>query len=76
MKKNSSKRVVIVLFIICCIITTGCISKEKGIDESSNTKQAINKKMKRSDIKDGKIINEAVMLTVGEKNVSFSEVIV
>ena len=56
--KNICKYSVIALCILASVMTTGCIGKKKTIDESSNTKQAYNKRMSRNDIKDGEIVND------------------
>ena len=74
--KNICKYSVIALCILASVMTTGCIGKKKTIDESSNTKQAYNKRMSRYDIKDGEIVNDATLLTIGDKNVSLSETMV
>ena len=74
--KNICKYSVIALCILASVMTTGCIGKKKTIDESSNTKQAYNKKMSRNDIKDGEIVNDATLLTIGDKNVNLSETMV
>ena len=74
--KNICKYSVIALCILASVMTTGCIGKKKTIDESSNTKQAYNKRMSRNDIKDGEIVNDAILLTIGDKDVSLSEAMV
>lgn len=74
--KKICKYSVIALCIVASVMTTGCIGKKKTIDEASNTKQALNRKMNKDDIKDGEIVNNAVLLSVGDKDVSFSETMV
>ena len=74
--RNICKYGVIALSIMISVMTTGCIGKSKTLDESNNTKQAYNKKMSRDDIKDGQIVSDATLLTVGDKDVNFSETMV
>lgn len=74
--KKICKYGVIALCVITSVMTTGCISKKKKVDESSNTKQALNRKMNKKDIKDGKITDNAILLSIGDKDVSFSEAMV
>ena len=74
--RNICKYGVIALSIMISVITTGCIGKNNKIDESNNTKQAYNKRMSKGDIKDGEIVHNATLLSIGDKDVSFSETMV
>lgn len=58
---------------IVCILLSGCISKKNKVDENTNTKQAYNQRMQKDDIKDGNIVNDAVLLSVGDIDVKYSE---
>lgn len=64
------------LCILVSVVTTGCDSKKNKVNKTSHTKQALNKRMKKSDIKDGEITDSAILLSVGKKNVNFSETMV
>ena len=73
------KRVVYGMLVLCLvssIIFTGCKTKKQEVDENNNTKQALNKKMKNDDVKDGVIKDDAIMLTVGDIDVTYSEAMV
>lgn len=52
----------------------GCSKDEEPTEE--NNKEAVEKEQEKDDVVDGKIVNKAVMLTIGEQDVTYSEVMV
>ena len=73
------KYVVYSMLVLClasAVMLTGCKRKNASVDEDNNTKQALNRKMNDEDVKDGVIQDDAVMLTVGDIDVTYSEAMV
>lgn len=73
MKKTIGIKIVAIVVMVA-LVCTGCLFKKNKIDENTNTKQAINKGMSRGDIEDGKIKEDAVLMSVGDIDVTYSEV--
>ena len=63
----------VVLSIVAVTFLTGCMSKKGEFDENTNMKQAYTKKMDKDDIKNGKIKEDALMLSVGDIDVTYRE---
>lgn len=66
----------LVICLTSAIFFTGCKRKDGSVDENNNKKQAFNRKISDDDIKDGVIQDDAIMLTVGDIDVTFSEAMV
>ncbi|MBE5935781.1 MAG: hypothetical protein E7262_08335 [Lachnospiraceae bacterium] len=74
--KKIIKYSALVLLMATTVVFSGCKEKETGIDENNNTKQALNKKMNNDDVVDDKIQDDAVMISVGGIDVTYSEAMV
>lgn len=67
---------VVVLCIVATTLFSGCVAKKSKIDENTNTKQALHRKMDRDDIKDGVIKDSAILMSIGDIDVTYSEAMV
>ena len=73
MKKTLGIKI-LVIAVLVAVVSTGCAFRKTKIDENTNTKQVLNRGMQRSDVKDGKVKDDAILMSVGDIDVTYSEV--